>query len=250
MSRAELQAAYILHQRPYRNTSMILDAITLHHGRIGVVARGARSGKKNISSKLQPFRQLLLSWTGRGELFNLTGVEEVSFKTPRAMLTGEALFCGFYINELTLKLLPRDDPHEDVFAVYNQTINCLCDDEVVVEPVLRHYEMALLESLGYQLVLDNEIDSGDSIRRNEVYWYILERGPVYADRAGSTGVTVSGRTLRALRKRDFTSPNTLVESRRLLRMLIDHQLDGRPLKSREMFRSLFRAPARKHSDEA
>jgi DNA repair protein RecO (recombination protein O) len=243
MNRVELQAAYILHQRPYRNTSVILDAITLHHGRVGIVARGARGGKRNIASQLQPFRQLLLSWTGRGELFNLTGAEEASFKSPPASLHGEALYCGYYINELTLKLLPRDDPHEEVFAVYNQTINGLYNDNATIEAVLRGYELALLESLGYQLVLHNEVGSGDLISEQESYRYIVERGPVYAHRAETAGVSVSGCTLLGLAKRDFSLPATLVESRRLLRMLIDHQLDGRPLKTREMFRSLFRASA-------
>ena len=189
MNRVELQAAYILHQRPYRNTSIILDAITLHHGRVGMVARGARGArgsKQNVASQLQPFRQLLLSWTGRGELFNLTGVEEASFQSPSASLVGEALYCGYYINELTLKLLPRDDPHEDLFVVYNRTINGLCNGDATTEAVLRHYEMDLLESLGYQLVLQNETGSGDLISEQETYRYIVERGPVYAHRAGTS----------------------------------------------------------------
>ncbi len=241
MGRVEQQAAFILHQRQYRNTSLILDVITLNHGRVGIVARGVRNSKKNTASQLQPFRQLLLSWTGRGELFSLTDVEEANFDPSNIRLTGEALFCGYYVNELTLKLLPQDDPHEDIFVLYNQTINHLYGDQSGVEPALRYYELALLESLGYQLALHNEVNSGDVIDEDTAYCYVVDRGPVYADLNQAPGINISGRTLLALANWDFSSSDTRVESRRLLRVLINQQLDGRPLKSRELFRSVFRS---------
>lgn len=88
MSRVELQAAFILHQRHYRNTSLILDAITLDHGWVGIVARGARNSKKHNASQLQPFKHLLLSWSGKGELYNLTAVEEADADPAHIRLTG------------------------------------------------------------------------------------------------------------------------------------------------------------------
>jgi DNA repair protein RecO (recombination protein O) len=106
--RISLQPAYILHSRPYRESSLLLEAMGREHGRIGLVARGARGARSRWKNMLQPFRPLLLSWTQRGELGTLTGADQVA--SPPA-LAGESLFCGLYANELMIRFLQRSDPH-------------------------------------------------------------------------------------------------------------------------------------------
>ena len=236
MSVVELQPAFVLHRRPFRNTSLILDLLTLNHGRVALVARGARGGKKNTSAQLQAFRHLLISWRGKGEMYSMTGVEDVH--TPGGAFTfGQtSLLCAYYVNELAMKLLPRDDPHPEVFAVYNDTLKRLSEFDADIEPALRRYEISLLASLGYQLVVDHDVVSGESIDPQKSYKYSPDRGPsVVNAESNEFSIPVSGATLKALADDNYSSSVTLKESRYLLRALIDRQLDGRPLKSREMF---------------
>lgn len=239
MSRVELQPCFVLHRRPFRDTSLIVDALTLDHGRVGLVARGARNSKKQLAGKLQPFRQLLVSWSGRGDLYTMTGLEEANSRTNPDGLRGTALFCGYYINELSVKLLPRDDPHPEVFAIYNQTLLELAASDQHVEPSLRRFEITLLGAIGYQLVLDHDVLNGKPILPEHNYHYIPDRGPVPSDHSTlDYGVGVSGSSLRSMAADDYSLPQTRDEARRLLRLLIDRQLDGRQLKSRSMYRSM------------
>ncbi len=173
-SHVQLVSAYVLHQRPYRESSALLEVFAESHGRVGLVARGVRSPKSRQRGDLQPFRPLRLSWSGRGELGTLTGVESDG---PSVALHGAALYSGFYLNELLVRLLARHDPHPRLYAQYRASLVQLglASD---IEPVLRIFEKRLLEEIGYGLLLDHEVRHGEAVQPDAWYDYHLESGPV------------------------------------------------------------------------
>ena len=150
--RFSLEPAYILHSRQYRESSLLLEALSREHGRVGLVARGARGAKSRWRNMLQPFRPLLLSWTQRGELGTLTGADQVA--SPPA-LVGESLFCGLYANELMVRFLYRSDPHSGLFDVYRHLLTQLAAEKPA-QPLLRVFEKQLLQSAGFGMQLDHE----------------------------------------------------------------------------------------------
>jgi DNA repair protein RecO (recombination protein O) len=229
-----LQPALVLHHRAYRDTSLLLELFTPEHGRVGAVARGVRKEKSRWAGLLQLFRPLLVSWSGRGELVTLTGVEEDGLAPP---LAGSALPCGFYINELLLRLLQRNDPHTGLYAAYRATLRELAGGErSAVEAVLRLFEKRLLQELGYGLLLEHTADTGRPVQASERYSYEIERGPVaYNERA--TGVTVHGSTLLALAAGALREETSLRESKKLMRAVLAHYLGDKPLRSRELFQT-------------
>ena len=137
---------------------LLLEIFSEAHGRVGLVARGVRSAKSRQRGDLQPFRPLRLSWSGRGELGTLTGVEADGVAPP---LQGPGLYSAFYVNELLVRLLARQDPHPPLYALYRDSLERLarCTD---IEPVLRIFEKRLLEEIGYGLLLDCEVEHGDA----------------------------------------------------------------------------------------
>lgn len=229
--RVLLQPAFILHRRPYRDTSLLLEAFSREYGRLGLIARGAASSRSRLKGLLQPFTPLLLSWMGDGDLATLHGGEEAG--RPISLLQNRAL-AGLYVNELLVRLLPRRDVQPDLFAVYETLLTELAaaPDE---EPPLRRFEKRLLEELGYGLSLDREVASGQPIVAEAHYRYILDQGPLAADRTGE-GVPISGQGLLALREGLFTDPAVLKEVKRLTRAALAEQLQGRALKTRELYR--------------
>ena len=231
--RVSLQPAYLLHRKPYRDTSLLLEAITPEYGRIGLVAKGARRPRSRLPGLLQPFLPLLLSWSGRGELFTLTDAEG---RGPLLMPPGRLSISGFYLNELLLRLLPRGDPHEELFLAYSETLGRLALDEEA-EWGLRLFEKRLLEAMGYGLQLTHEAgEEGAAIRAGRHYCYHLEVGPV-ATTEQSGGVVLSGRTLLALAaEQTAIGPEIRGEAKRLMRAALALYLGDRPLKSRELFR--------------
>ncbi|QXP83582.1 DNA repair protein RecO [Methylococcus sp. Mc7] len=229
-SRVLLDSAYVLHRRDYRETSLILELFTLRHGRIGVIAKGARRGRRGFAAVLQPFAPLLVSWCGRGELATLSHAEAAG---SGIRLQHTALFCGFYLNELLVKLLPAHDPYPALFIAYQGGLEALAAGGDT-ESALRSFELSLLEGIGYGLQLLVEAESGEAIQPNRLYTYRIDAGPVPA---GDEADAVRGTTLLALRDRRFDIPETRTEAKRLMRRVIAHHLDGRTLKSRELFRS-------------
>ena len=229
--RVLLQPAFILHRRPYLNTSLLLETFSREQGRLGLVARGASAPRSRLKGLLQPFTPLLLSWTGAGELATLTGAEEAGRPVP---LPPNRVLAGLYVNELLVRLLPRQDAQPGLFAAYETVLAELAtaDGE---EPPLRRFEKKLLEELGYGLTLDCEAASGAPIVAEEQYCYVLDRGPLAADRV-QTGVLISGRGLLALRDGLLTDPVVLQEVKRLTRAALAEQLHGRALKTRELYR--------------
>jgi len=228
--RVDQQPAFVLHSRPWRETSLVVELLSRDHGRVAVVAKGARRAHSALRGVLMGFQPLLADWSGGGEVKTLIRAERDGFLP---LLHGRSLLCGYYLNELVVHLSAREDPHPGLFDAYVEAVAALAADPEPA-PVLRRFELALLRELGYGLELEREA-GGAAIEAGRRYAYIIERGPVSG---ADDGVPVSGRTLLALAQEDFSDPRTLVEAKALLRMLINHHLGGRELQSRRVFKEL------------
>jgi DNA repair protein RecO (recombination protein O) len=238
-----MDKGYVLHTYPYRETSLILQAWTEKHGRLGLVAKGARRPKSPQRAVLVPFQPLSLDWFGRGELRTLKTAEPAAPATP---LGGQALLSAFYLNELLLKLTTRDDPHEGLFEAYDRAITELRalsrNAGLAIEPILRRFELRLLQELGYAVELGHAIDSRAPIDPRSDYWYVAGRGPLLAGEGDTPvySVRVSGVTLIDLERGDFESATTTAQAKRLMRLLINHSLDGKELATRALVKDLQR----------
>ena len=228
MIRVQLEPAYVLHSRSFRETSLIVEAFSREHGRVAVVARGAKSPRSRWRNVLQPFRPLLLGWNQKSDLGTLTAVDQVASPPP---LQGQALYCGIYLNELLMRLLHRGDPHPEVFERYRQVLSELAS-EAPPQALLRLFEKHLLEAIGYAMLLDREYGSGVEIDPQRWYDYQPQRGPVAV--AGPAQGRVSGAALLALHGESL-EPAYLPELRVLMRRVIGYHLGDRPLASLSLF---------------
>ncbi len=231
-----LQAAYILHHRPYRDTSALLEVFTREHGRVGLVARGSRGAKSRTQGLLQPFRPLLLSWVGRGELMTLTGCESAG---AAQRLSGQITMSGFYINELLLRLLHRHDAHPALFEMYAHTLTLL-ENPAHEQRVLRIFEKRLLQELGYALVLNCQVDTGEALKPDTKYSYQLEKGPVNYSALRPRDIAIHGHSLLALADEELHDPVSLRETRRLMRASLALYLGDKPLHSRKLANDFYR----------
>jgi len=231
--RQPAQEAFVLHTYPYRETSLLVEVLTRAAGRLSLVARAARRPRSPTRGVLMAFQPLSLSWFGKGELKTLAQVEWVG---GQALLRGEALLCGFYLNELLVRLLAREDPHEELFDRYRDALKRLSQADASA-PILRAFEKALLKELGYAMLLDREAASGRTIDPGALYTYDPERGPVELNGRWAE-LQVAGSTLLDLARNDFTDPRTLAQSKALMRTLINHRLEFQPLNSRRVFKEL------------
>ncbi len=256
-----MDKGYVLHSYPYRETSLILQVWTQKHGRLGLVAKGARRPKSASRSVLVPFQALSLDWFGRGELRTLKTAEPAA---PAMPLGGSSLLSAFYLNELILKLTTRDDPHEGLFAAYDDAITSLrslsrslraapnvapsafgepaAQSARDIEPVLRRFELRLLQELGYAVELAQEARTHAAIEADRDYWYVAERGPVAASEGENpaNAVRLRGQTLIDLARGRFDDPATVAQSKQLMRLLIHHSLNGQELATRVLVRDLQR----------
>lgn len=233
MLRVELEPAFILHHRPFRDTSVLLEVFSRDHGRVGLVARGARGPRSRLKGVLQPFRPLLLSWRLRGELGTLTAAEAAGGGrlTPAG---GDALLALYYLNELVLRLTARLDAHGELYAAYAGAVEALLGGGAVA-PALRRFEKRLLDALGYgpDLVRDA---AGEPLEAASSYRYDPAAG-LAACRPDAAGALL-GASLLALAEDRLEEPRALADARRLLRSALDAHLDGRPLKTRELLSRL------------
>jgi DNA repair protein RecO (recombination protein O) len=232
--RIALTPAFILHHRPYRDTSRILEVTTREHGRLTLFARGVRGPKAKLASILQPFQLLLLSWSGRGEAAQLTGAERADPAVP--VPTG-SLMSAFYLNELLIKLTTRHDPIPQLFDDYHATLERLRQG-LPLEPVLRLFEKRLLEALGYGLDLTVETQSGKPIEPGEYYHFRPEQGlfPTVAEAAGA----VSGSSVLSLAEERLETERELEDARRLLQAALAQCLEGRELTTRAVAKAVVR----------
>lgn len=229
-ARVSLQPAYVLHQRPYRDSSLLLELFTPEYGRVGLVARGARGPKSRLHGVLQPFQPLLVSWAGRGELATLCGAEAHG---PAQRLNGQSLISGFYLNELLLRLLARHDAHPALFTIYRETFPRLVVEE---QRALRIFEKHVLKEIGYALVLDHEAESGAPVEPDKMYTYRLEQGPVQYDEDNrqDAGLILSGASLLSLMHEELRDEQSLREVKPLMRAALALYLGGKPLQSRAL----------------
>ena len=263
-----LQPGYILHSRPYRDTSLLIEAFTPAYGRISLVARGARRKQSRLRGLLQPFRPLLISWSGRGELFTLINAEEhnIEERQVKSPLTGRAVLTGFYLNELLMRLMQRGDPHPAVFSNYHETLVKLAQLGAITfsdgqtedqdkqdwrhrsEQLIRHFEKQLLDEMGYGLILDHDVVSNKPLVDDAHYRYLFTKGPeevpAEAVSYGGQDIIVRGRTLKALANQHLEQAIELQEAKQLLTAVLANYLGDKPLNSRKLYQS-FMAVAEK-----
>ena len=227
------QPAFILHSYPFRETSLVVEIFSQNFGRLALVARGARRPKSTLRGVLLAFQPLLLSWSGKSELRTLRRAE----REGRVLrLGGMALLCGFYLNELLLKLLPRDDPHEHLFTYYQETLVALSTQKNLAI-VLRRFEIRLLKELGYALALEHDAETGAALKPDHHYRYVIERGPVLAYGAHDESRFL-GKTLLDMALGDYSDPLTVQQSKALMRLLINHYLGNQTLHTRQLLKDM------------
>ena len=223
-----LEHAFVLHQRPYRESSQLLECMTFAHGRMGLVASGSRRAGTGQRALLQPFAPLKLSWVRRGDLGRLTHVEADG---PSHALEGQRFLAGFYVNELLLRLTARGDPNAHAFSCYSRCLAQLGGAQSVAR-ALREFELELLRALGYGLELDGDSATGEPLRADSSYVYELELGLRRAERTDSDEDQYPGRDLLALRDLKLDDDASLRTAQRLLGRALKAHLGERPLKSR------------------
>jgi DNA repair protein RecO (recombination protein O) len=234
-SRVDNDAGFVLHSYAYRETSLIVETFCLSHGRVAMVARGARRPRSHVRGVLLAFQPLALSWSGKSEIKTLHSAER---RGAMAQLQGKGLLCGFYLNELLLKLLAREDPHDALFQHYDDAIRALTKvDEAMLPIVLRRFEKAFLKELGYALNLENDA-SGAPIEANCRYVYRTDRGAVPLEQSSSAETAISGKTLLDLASDNFQDTTTLQQSRVLMRQIIGHYLGHQSLHTRQLMQEL------------
>ncbi len=233
-NRIEDQPAFVLHSYPFRETSLLLEVFSRNHGRLALVARGARRPRSVLRGVLMNFQPLRLSWFGKGEVRTLHAAE---WQGGQPQLQGTALLCGFYINELLLNLTARDDPHESLFDYYQHTLQRLAQ-ETDHAATLRSFEKHLLQELGYALLLDQEAGSGTPVQPDGRYRYVIERGVVPEGPDMPEGVALAGKTLLDMTADDYRDPASAQQAKQVMRTLLNHYLAGRTLHTRELIKDL------------
>jgi DNA repair protein RecO (recombination protein O) len=238
--RINQQAAYVLHARPWSETSLLVDVFTREHGRFRLLAKGARRQKTGQRALLQPFQPLIISWTGRRSLGTLTGVE-LRQMTPR--LRHRSLASAYYMSELLFKFLHAHDAHEILFEAYEGAIEKLLNAEAE-ESVLRGFECSLLSEIGYGMQLKHDASSLRPVEADARYYYFPEKGPIKVGaNEPQEGFTVSGSTLQALENGSFNSQEVQQESKQLLRMLLTRQIRGRVFNTRKVYAQILKTQA-------
>lgn len=222
--------SFILHQRPYCESSLLLDVFTLQYGRISIIAKGVKGKKKSSAGLLQLFQPLLLSWAGSGELYSLRGAEA---EGAAYILNGEATLCGLYINELIVKLTPAGEENQMIFSAYRETLANLEGAENN-ELALRLFEKHFLSHLGYGLTLDHDVETGQPVEAQQHYYYLADSG-LHRSKTANKQQTISGRSLQHLIAESGFDQESLNEIKQLMRSVIHFYLGGNTLQTRKLF---------------
>jgi DNA repair protein RecO (recombination protein O) len=228
------QLAYVLHTQPWRETSLLVEVLSRDHGRLTLVARSARRPQSTLRGLLLPFAPLELAWFGKGEVKTLHAADWLG-GVPQ--LSGIALISGFYLNELTLKLIAREDPAPAVFAAYDEAVRALAAQPLPA--VLRRYELKLLSALGYAPTLLTD-SSGQPVDPDRTYRCRADAAPQPDD--GSPllrqELLASGATLLAMDAAVYDTPEIRQQALALLRLYINEHLGGEPLATRDLLQSI------------
>lgn len=239
--RVSLQPAFILHHRPYRETSLLLEVLTRDHGRLSLIARGVRKNRSPTRALLQPFHPLFLTFQGRTELMTLQTVEPQGVPV---LLKEENLLGGFYLNELLMRLLQKHDPHPQLYTIYYETLLELglesgleSEHTSLQQKYLRLFEKKLLDELGYGLQLRHSIPDGKPFEAGRLYRFYSEQGFLLyeGEDSVSQGTLFTGKSLLALAAGDLEDGDILKEVKRLMRMALSGLLGEEPLQSRRLF---------------
>ena len=229
----ELTPCFILHSRPYLESSLILDIFSRDHGRLHLIAKGAKREKSSFSGLLQPYQRLLMAWRGKSELMTLTDVD-IDFQ-PYELLDAK-LIAAFYVNELLTRLLHQHESHPELFILYDKALSDLSDTENI-DAALRIFEKGLLRSLGYGLVLDHDIKDRQAIETTHKYYYLIDSGPVKDRPLTKNYVEIAGKSLLALEKECFENKSELKETKQLMRYILQNHLGNKPLASRALYKA-------------
>ena len=222
------QPVYVLHTYPFKETSLVVELFSQQFGRIAVVAKGARRPHSAMRGMLQSFQLLDGAWSGKNELKTLHGLD---WSAGLTLLKGEALMCGFYMNELLLRLLPREDAHENLFAYYQAALKTLAESQNLAI-TLRRFELKLLQEMGYAVpLLQDENDA--EIMADKSYRYEAEYGACELS-ATKNGVQLSGKTMLDMARDEYADSITQSQSKQLMRYLLAHYLGDKPLHTRQL----------------
>ena len=224
-----MQDAFVLHIRPYRESSQLVEVYSRQEGRISILVRGSRSKRSNLKGILQPFTLLNIAWGGKGQLKYLRSVEAQTHALP---LPGDKLYLGLYLNELLYRLLEHLTPYSDLFDCYKNTLLALAQGHAY-EPILRRFELELLTALGYAIDFEFDAMSQLPIQIESYYQLVAEQGFVLTEFADKDAFW--GRHIQALAQRDFSTPAQAQTAKRFCRQLINERLGGKPLVSRQLF---------------
>lgn len=266
------QAAYLLHHKVQGDTSFMVELFSLNHGRVTLIAKSARASKPRTRALYQPFRPLLVSWWGEGAVKTLTGIEESGSAIE---LTGQALACAYYLNELVIRLVGKDQPQAHLFAHYSLALSELHDNPDAPQPVLRRFELHLLEALGllpdFRYCVDKGSGAADKVEADTGYLYYPSTAraiefetesdmaipkrkspPVVYHADGETiekGIPINGTTLLKMADLDIDSDDVVADMKLLMRTILHQHLGDKPLRSRSMFAGMTPPPAPSTSHE-
>ncbi len=236
MQRIALQPAYILHTRPYRSTSLLVELLSQHYGRLTVVAKSARGPKSRYKGVIQPFRCLLVDWSGNRELKALGNIE---LKGMPNVLNGVRLFSGYYLNELLMRLLAKDDPYEQLFFDYQAALQHLADSQQNLESTLRRFEKHLLQELGYGVSFTHEAVNHQEIKPDEMYSLAADRGFYAVSHHGEHQQTnFLGEHLIAIAKDIYSDDQVKQSAKKIMRYLLRCHIGTKPLQSRELIKGM------------
>ena len=232
MKRIELQPAYVLHRRPYRETSLLLELFTPEYGRLSAIAKGVRKARSSTQGLLQPFQPLFISWSGKSELMTLLHVEA---RATAPELSGECLFASFYLNELLMCLLQKWDAHAELFARYEKALRDL-QTEKLEQQALRSFEKSLLEELGYGVLPKSDAVLQRTFSPEKYYRFTHDQGLMPCATADENAPAIfSGKSLLAIAKEEWQTENVLRDAKRLIRLVLTPLLGAREIYSRKLF---------------
>ena len=229
MSQINTDECFLLHQRPYGETSIISEVFTKKNGKMSLIAKGAKKPKSKFFGYLVPFYKLNITYSGRSELKTLTNIDRDLSDFNNTL--SKKSYSLLYINELLIKLLPKDASHLELFNLYESFLE-EASKKKEIEIVLRHFELDLLDMLGYGLDYDNDIDNNNPIVPNAFYTFISEKGFKESDKAGLSGehiISIKNRNLEEVPRKSLKEITTKA---------IRFFLDGKELSSREIFKSI------------
>ena len=231
----EGEPAYLIHQRPYSETSQIINLFSRHYGRVDAIAKGSKRPKSKFKSFLQPFSPILVSWSGRSQLKTLRSVDISSGK--QSNVSRKHLMSAFYLNELILSFLTTADPYPDLFDAYSLAINNLSNADSS-EIILREFEIQLLTEIGYAINFQTEAMSSKKIEPNLSYRFIAEEGFVSSVTSSARDTLIKGSVIQSIDQKDFSQPQTMRAAKRIIRESVKYHLSGKELNTKKVVKSL------------